>query len=103
MIAQVVGHAFQLAYIDFLRENGVSDASLINHLDYDEVVRQQQIYCDELSTFCDKDKNKEVIYEKFIFSNNSNLLDWFIEFLSKQAIMIIFSNFGVCLCLTSYG
>ncbi|CAH8517713.1 unnamed protein product [Schistosoma turkestanicum] len=64
LIAQTVGHAFQLAYLDFLRENGVEDLGIIKQLDYDDVLKQQEIFCDELSLFCDKDNHKEVTIPK---------------------------------------
>ncbi|TNN07928.1 Protein lin-10 isoform 1 [Schistosoma japonicum] len=64
LIAQTVGHAFQLAYLDFLRQNGIEDLGIIKQLDYDDVMKQQEIFCDELSLFCDKDNHKEVTIPK---------------------------------------
>ncbi|VDQ08164.1 unnamed protein product [Trichobilharzia regenti] len=64
LIAQTVGHAFQLAYLDFLKENGVEDVGIIKQLDYDNVLKQQEIFCDELSLFCNKDNHKEVTIPK---------------------------------------
>ncbi|CAH8592180.1 unnamed protein product [Heterobilharzia americana] len=64
LIAQTVGHAFQLAYLDFLKENGIEDLGIIKQLDYDDVLKQQEIFCDELSLFCDKDNHKEVTIPK---------------------------------------
>ncbi|CAI2730731.1 unnamed protein product [Schistosoma spindalis] len=64
LIAQTVGHAFQLAYLDFLRENGIEDLGIIKQLDYDDILKQQEIFCDELSLFCDKDNHKEVTIPK---------------------------------------
>lgn len=60
LIAQAVGHAFQLAYLDFLRKNGVEDLSSVKHLNYEEVLDQQEIFCDELTMFSDKDRHKQV-------------------------------------------
>ncbi|KAA0196370.1 Amyloid beta A4 protein-binding family A member 1, partial [Fasciolopsis buskii] len=59
LIAQAVGHAFQLAYLDFLRKNGVEDLSSVKHLNYEEVLDQQEIFCDELTMFSDKDRHKQ--------------------------------------------
>ncbi|KAK4470801.1 hypothetical protein MN116_006321 [Schistosoma mekongi] len=64
LIAQTVGHAFQLAYLDFLRQNGIEDLGILKQLDYDDVMKQQEIFCDELSLFCDKDNHKEVTIPK---------------------------------------
>lgn len=64
LIAQAVGHVFQLAYIEFLRENGVDDVGALKQLEYEEVLKQQEIFCDELSLYCDKEKHKEVIIPK---------------------------------------
>ncbi|CAI2738043.1 unnamed protein product, partial [Dicrocoelium dendriticum] len=64
LIAQSVGHVFQLAYLDFLRENGVEDLSSVKHLNYEDVANQQEIFCDELSLFSDKERHKQITIPK---------------------------------------
>ncbi|THD22784.1 Amyloid beta A4 protein-binding family A member 2 [Fasciola hepatica] len=64
MIAQAVGHAFQLAYLDFLRKSGVEDLGSVKHLNYEEVLNQQEIFCDELTMFSDKDRHKQITIPK---------------------------------------
>ncbi|VDP87696.1 unnamed protein product [Echinostoma caproni] len=64
LVAQAVGHAFQLAYLDFLRENGIEDLSSVKHLNYEEVLNQQEIFCDELTMFSDKDRHKQITIPK---------------------------------------
>ncbi|KAF8569597.1 hypothetical protein P879_03981, partial [Paragonimus westermani] len=64
LISQSVGHAFQLAYLDFLRANGVEDLSSVDQLNYEEVLNQQEIFCDELTMFSDKDRHKQIVIPK---------------------------------------
>ncbi|GAA52796.1 protein lin-10 [Clonorchis sinensis] len=64
LIAQSVGHAFQLAYLDFLRESGVEDLTSVKHLNYQDVLNQQEIFCDELTMFTDKQRHKQITIPK---------------------------------------
>ncbi|KAF6780203.1 hypothetical protein AHF37_00353 [Paragonimus kellicotti] len=64
LISQSVGHAFQLAYLDFLRANGVEDLSSVDQLNYEDVLNQQEIFCDELTMFSDKDRHKQIVIPK---------------------------------------
>ncbi|KAF7257154.1 hypothetical protein EG68_05067 [Paragonimus skrjabini miyazakii] len=64
LISQSVGHAFQLAYLDFLRANGVGDLSSVDQLNYEDVLNQQEIFCDELTMFSDKDRHKQIVIPK---------------------------------------
>ncbi len=60
MIAQAIGRAFQEAYFQYLRENGVEDPEAYQERDYQNVVNSQEIFRNELSFFADKDQEKEV-------------------------------------------
>ncbi|KAG1713916.1 Protein lin-10 [Nymphon striatum] len=63
-IAQSIGQAFQVAYMEFLKANGIEDNSFVKEMDYQEVLNSQQIFGDELEMFAKKDKQKEVIVPK---------------------------------------
>lgn len=89
LIAQTVGHAFQLAYLDFLRENGIEDLGIIKQLDYDDILKQQEIFCDELSLFCDKDNHKEVCFFSFHFCLVSGLTRLSIDYSSIQPVCVL--------------
>jgi Phosphotyrosine interaction domain (PTB/PID) len=69
-IAQSIGQAFQVAYAEFLRANGIEDPSLLKDVDYQEVLNQQQICGEELSLFSSKEKQKEASYVPFILCYN---------------------------------
>ncbi|XP_052793893.1 uncharacterized protein LOC128227417 isoform X2 [Mya arenaria] len=64
LIAQSIGQAFQVAYMEFLKANGIEDQGLLKEIDYQEVLNQQQIYGEELSMFSNKENQKEVIVPK---------------------------------------
>ena len=61
LIAQSIGQAFQVAYMEFLKANGIEDPSLMKEIDYQEVLNQQEIYGEELNLFSNKDLHKEVV------------------------------------------
>lgn len=60
LIAQSIGQAFQVAYMEFLKANGIEDPGLMKEIDYQEVLNQQQIYGEELTMFSNKENQKEV-------------------------------------------
>jgi hypothetical protein len=60
-IAQSIGQAFQVAYMEFLKANGIEDSSFVKEMDYQEVLNSQQIFGNELEMFAKKEKQKEVI------------------------------------------
>ena len=60
LIAQSIGQAFQMAYMRFLKENGIEDSSFVREMDYQEVLNQQEIYGEELHLFASNEKQKEV-------------------------------------------
>ncbi|CAG0887769.1 unnamed protein product [Cyprideis torosa] len=62
-IAQSIGQAFQAAYMEFLKANGIED-TFIRDLDYQEVLNSQEIFNDELTMFAEKDHQKDVIVPK---------------------------------------
>ncbi|KAK3097314.1 hypothetical protein FSP39_008573 [Pinctada imbricata] len=64
LIAQSIGQAFQVAYMEFLKANGIEDPSLMKEIDYQDVLNQQEIYGEELNLFANKDLHKEVIVPK---------------------------------------
>ena len=49
-----------MAYMRFLKENGIEDSSFVREMDYQEVLNQQEIYGEELHLFASKEKQKEV-------------------------------------------
>lgn len=64
IVAQSIGQAFQVAYMEYLKANGIEDMSIMKDLDYQEVLNQQEIMGDELIMFARKDCQKEVIVPK---------------------------------------
>ncbi|KAI3388671.1 hypothetical protein SNEBB_001713 [Seison nebaliae] len=66
IVAHSIGHAFQVAYIEFLRANGIDDASYSKDLDYQDVLNQQEMLStsEELEMFSKKESQKEVIVKK---------------------------------------
>ena len=65
-IAQSIGQAFQVAYMEFLKANGIEDHSFVKEMDYQEVLNSQEIFGDELAMFARKELQKEVITNKKI-------------------------------------
>ncbi|XP_075677255.1 uncharacterized protein LOC113794566 isoform X3 [Dermatophagoides pteronyssinus] len=63
-IAQSIGQAFQVAYMEFLKANGIKDSSFLKEMDYQEVLNSQEIFGDELEMFSKREKQKEVIVPK---------------------------------------
>jgi len=63
-IAQSIGQAFQVAYMEFLKANGIEDHSFVKEMDYQEVLNSQEIYGDELAMFAKKELQKEVVVPK---------------------------------------
>ena len=59
-IAQSIGQAFQVAYSEFLRANGIEDPGYLREIDYQEVLNSQEIFGDELDMFAHKEKQKDV-------------------------------------------
>ncbi|XP_041364862.1 uncharacterized protein LOC121380133 isoform X2 [Gigantopelta aegis] len=64
LIAQSIGQAFQVAYMEFLKANGIEDPGILKEMDYQDVLNQQEIYGEELQLFANKDHHKEVIVPK---------------------------------------
>ncbi|XP_017067406.1 uncharacterized protein LOC108105377 isoform X5 [Drosophila eugracilis] len=63
-IAQSIGQAFQVAYMEFLKANGIENESLAKEMDYQEVLNSQEIFGDELEIFAKKELQKEVVVPK---------------------------------------
>lgn len=59
-IAHSIGQAFQVAYVEFLKANGIDDPSFTRDIDYHEVLEQQEIAVEELDRFSRKECQKEV-------------------------------------------
>ena len=60
-MAESIGHAFHVAYMQFLEANGIDcQQQQQATVDYQDVVNQQQIFGEELSLFANKDLQKEV-------------------------------------------
>uniref|UniRef100_A0A182QYK7 Protein lin-10 n=1 Tax=Anopheles farauti TaxID=69004 RepID=A0A182QYK7_9DIPT len=64
LIAQSIGQAFQVAYMEFLKANGIEDHSFMKEMDYQEVLNSQEIFGDELEIFAKKELQKEVVVPK---------------------------------------
>ncbi|UJR08333.1 hypothetical protein I4U23_012604 [Adineta vaga] len=63
-IAHSIGQAFQVAYVEFLKANGIDDPSFTRDIDYQEVLDQQEIAIEELDRFSKKECQKEAIVTK---------------------------------------
>ncbi|GMT29079.1 hypothetical protein PFISCL1PPCAC_28925, partial [Pristionchus fissidentatus] len=63
-IAQSIGQAFQVAYVEFLRANGIDDPSYLRQIDYQEVLNSQELMGDELEMFAKKETQKDVVVPK---------------------------------------
>ncbi|CAF1136782.1 unnamed protein product [Adineta steineri] len=63
-IAHSIGQAFQVAYVEFLKANGIDDPSFTRDIDYQEVLDQQEIAVEELDRFAKKECQKEAIVTK---------------------------------------
>ncbi|XP_071845881.1 uncharacterized protein [Apostichopus japonicus] len=63
LIAQTIGQAFALAYLEFLKVNGIDDAH-VQEMDYHDVLNSQEIYGDDLMLFSNKECEKEALVEK---------------------------------------
>ncbi|KAJ8923799.1 hypothetical protein NQ315_010381 [Exocentrus adspersus] len=61
-IAQSIGQAFQVAYMEFLKANGIEDHSFVKEMDYQEVLNSQEIFGDELQMFAKKRNAKGIWY-----------------------------------------
>ena len=69
-IAHSIGQAFQVAYVEFLRANGIDDPSFTRDIDYQEILDQQEIAIEELDRFAKKECQKEVRESTDLFSLN---------------------------------
>ena len=68
-IAHSIGQAFQVAYVEFLKANGIDDPSFTRDIDYQEVLNQQEIGSEELNRFSKKECQKEVRPQGDAFSH----------------------------------
>jgi hypothetical protein len=50
-----------VAYMEFLKANGINDPDLMKEMDYQDVLSQQAIFGEELFLFSNKEMQKEVI------------------------------------------
>lgn len=56
------GQAFQVAYLEFLKANGIEDHNFMKEMDYQEVLNSQEIFGNELEMFSRKERQKEVYF-----------------------------------------
>ncbi|KAF7634427.1 hypothetical protein Mgra_00006182 [Meloidogyne graminicola] len=63
-IAQSIGQAFQVAYTEFLRANGIEDPNYLRDIDYQEVLNSQEMMAEELELLARKETQKDVIIPK---------------------------------------
>lgn len=63
-IVQSIGQAFQVAYVEFLRANGIDDPAYLREIDYQEVLNSQELMGEELEMFARKETQKDVIVPK---------------------------------------
>ena len=73
-IAQSIGQAFQVAYMEFLKANGIEDQSFVREMDYQEVLNSQEIFGDELQMFAKKELQKEAITSRFIYIFHASIV-----------------------------
>jgi len=101
LIAQSIGQAFQVAYAEFLRANGIDDPNLLKDVDYQEVLNQQQIFGEELALFSSSDKQNEAStlhsytsmrHASFILSSRQNAETFVCQSLSLQKIRPVFEQ-----------
>ena len=59
MIAKSIGQAFNVAYQEFLRQNGLSD-DIVEDAEYNGVLEAQKILGEDLSLLADENSAKEV-------------------------------------------
>ncbi|CAG0903025.1 unnamed protein product [Cyprideis torosa] len=62
-IAECIGRAFQLSYMEFLESKGIEN-DFVRDLDYQEVLNSQEIFKDELSMFAERENQKDVVIPK---------------------------------------
>ncbi|EPB74615.1 PDZ/DHR/GLGF domain protein [Ancylostoma ceylanicum] len=53
-----------VAYVEFLRANGIDDPSYLRQIDYQEVLNSQELLGDELEMFARKETQKDVVVPK---------------------------------------
>uniref|UniRef100_A0A183BLB9 PDZ domain-containing protein n=1 Tax=Globodera pallida TaxID=36090 RepID=A0A183BLB9_GLOPA len=63
-IAQSIGQAFQVAYVEFLRANGIEDPNYLRDIDYQEVLNSQELLGEELEMLARKETQKDVVVSK---------------------------------------
>ncbi|XP_033096578.1 uncharacterized protein LOC117100856 isoform X1 [Anneissia japonica] len=63
LIAQTIGQAFSIAYLEFLKQNGIDDPA-VYEMDYQDVLNSQEIYGDDLMLFSNKECEKEILVNK---------------------------------------
>uniref|UniRef100_A0A915LJ41 Uncharacterized protein n=1 Tax=Meloidogyne javanica TaxID=6303 RepID=A0A915LJ41_MELJA len=63
-IAQSIGQAFQVAYTEFLRANGIDDPNYLRDIDYQEVLNSQEMMAEELELLARKETQKDVVISK---------------------------------------
>ena len=60
LIAQSIGQAFQVSYVEFLKANGIEETSNVKNMDYQDVLNQQEVYGEELYMLSNKEMQREV-------------------------------------------
>ena len=102
-IAQSIGQAFQVAYVEFLKANGIEDHSFVKEMDYQEVLNSQEIFGNELALFAKKELQKEVRRKSTIciyllqyslvrIVRDLCLMKWFQLKISNFAIFLVHST-----------
>lgn len=66
MIAKSIGQAFNVAYQEFLRQNGLSD-EVVEEAEYNGVLEAQKILGEDLSLLADENSSKEVSSVEMLF------------------------------------
>lgn len=66
VIAKSIGQAFNVAYQEFLRHNGLTD-EVVEDAEYNGVLEAQKILGEDLSLLADESNAKEVSYIHFVF------------------------------------
>ena len=98
-IAQSIGQAFQVAYMEFLKANGIEDHSFVKEMDYQEVLNSQEIFGDELAMFAKKELQKEVSQSNHVQSEYSDYLRACHASIYSSVVNTCSSLKGLCICI----
>ena len=68
-----------MAYMEFLKANGIEDHSFVKEMDYQEVLNSQEIYGDELQMFAKKETEAN-LYDIYQLAHKNAFTNHFSSF-----------------------